>query len=67
MATEQKIQAMEFLAFVMNYPDAANEVEDEAEKLVFELEAELDQAVIEGAWERGKAYTLEKLVSEALS
>ena len=64
---DNKDRAMELLAFVMTYPEIIHELEDEAERMVFDLESELDQGVIERAWERGKSDTLDKLSSEILA
>jgi tetratricopeptide (TPR) repeat protein len=67
MADDRKNNALELLAFVMNHFDGSDDLEDEVERMVFTLEAELAPAVVEYAWERGKERTLEDLVAEILS
>lgn len=61
-----KARAMQLLAFVLNHPESSEALEDRAERLSFALEAELDDVILERAWERGKNVRLDSIIEELM-
>lgn len=67
IAEDRKEYALELLAFIYYHPSNFDEIEDEAERMVFELESELPPSVVEAIWERGKTSVLDDIVQQTLS
>jgi tetratricopeptide (TPR) repeat protein len=67
IARDQKEKAVELLGLALHHPDSAEETEDEAEGLLFDLEDSLDPKVMSSNWEKGKARPLEDALKELLA
>ncbi|MCU0497131.1 MAG: AAA family ATPase [Anaerolineae bacterium] len=55
-------QSVEILAFILYYPDSSDALQDQAERLAFELEGQFDSSV----WERGKNQSFEHLIRQVI-
>jgi tetratricopeptide (TPR) repeat protein len=64
---DQKPQAVELLSLVLHHPEAPEVVEDEAERLLFELESDMDAGVMSVNWEKGKTGNLDSAVNHLLA
>ncbi|MDX1995750.1 MAG: tetratricopeptide repeat protein [bacterium] len=65
IAEDKKEQALELLAFVLYHPEN-DAMEDEAERLAFDLESQVAATIVEKAWERGKESKLEEIAQLVL-
>jgi tetratricopeptide (TPR) repeat protein len=63
---EKKIRAIELLSMVLLSPDIQSHTEDEAERLVFELDDEMEPGKLAESWEHGKSLKLEAIIPELL-
>lgn len=63
----RKAEAVELLAQALHHPDSSEETQDEAERLLFRLEDELDPAALSASWERGKTRPFSASLNDALS
>ena len=61
---EHKEAALGLLAFILNHAELSAGLEDEAERITFELQDELLPGVAETSWERGKNRTFAEIVDE---
>ncbi len=62
----QKISAIELLGMALLNPDIQTWTEDEAERLVFDLDDEMEPGKLAESWERGKSKQLDKVIPELL-
>ena len=67
VADKKNEQALELLAFVLYHPENDAALEDEAERMAFDLESDISSNVVEAAWERGKARSLEEIAGQILA
>jgi len=67
IARDQKEKAVELLGLSLHHPESAEETEDEAESLLFDLEDELDPKVMTANWEKGKSRPLDEALKELLA
>jgi hypothetical protein len=65
-ARGEKGRALEILAVLLHMPGGLEGVEDEAERIAFELESELKPEVVESVWEKGKSVTLDDFIQQIL-
>lgn len=63
IVNQQKTAALEILAFLLHHEATPDTLHDQAEQMVFGLEADMLPEAIEVAWERGKTFTLESLIT----
>lgn len=68
----QPENAVELLALALHHPDGSDKTQDEAERLLFELQAALPPEQVKTGWERGKTRALDDaaralLAGDALS
>lgn len=59
--------AVELYAYLLNDDDMPEAIQDDAERLIFQLESDLGSAVIQSAWEIGKSYTLADVIERLSS
>jgi hypothetical protein len=64
--TDQPAAAVEYLTFVQHHPATDGRVRREVEELLVEIAAVLPPEILGAAQARGRACTLEELVSSAL-
>ncbi|MEQ8676629.1 MAG: protein kinase [Aggregatilineales bacterium] len=67
VAEDKKEHALELLAFLFYYPDSSDDIEDEAERILFDIESELSSDVVQPIWEKGKESTLDDILRQTLS
>ena len=67
IAQKRKVDAFELLTFILYHPDVDDETEDDAERLVFEIEEQLDSQTVKSALEKGKNSKLEDVMKELLN
>lgn len=67
IAEDKKEHALELLAFLFYYPESTEDIEDEAERILFDLESELSSSVVQPIWEKGKESTLDDILRQTLS
>lgn len=63
----RKGQAVEALALVLHHPESPEYIQDEAERLLFELEGSLAPAEMTASWEKGKTRAFADAVAEVLT
>ncbi len=59
--------AVELYAFLLNDDDMPEAIQDDAERLIFQLESDVGSAITQSAWEIGKAYTLADVIERLSS
>ncbi len=57
-------EALSLLAFVLHHPSCSEVLEDDAERLAFELQSALAGEAVEPLWERGKSWQLETVLHD---
>jgi hypothetical protein len=62
----EKPRAIEFLALSLQHPNIQEQTENEAERLIFELDQDVAPQILADAWERGKNLHLDDLVLQLL-
>lgn len=62
----KRAQALALLAFLLYFPDSSEDIQDGAEHIAFELQAEMPSDVLETVWEQGKNARLDDVVQEVL-
>lgn len=60
-------KALELMTFVLYHPESEEQLQDEAERRVYELEDVLPSTVIEKAWEKGKSKQFTDVIKEVLT
>lgn len=65
--TDRKSLAVETLALALHHAESAEYTQDEAERLLFGLEDQLDASVMSASWEQGKTRTFAEAVSNLLA
>ncbi|MBZ0276448.1 MAG: tetratricopeptide repeat protein, partial [Anaerolineae bacterium] len=67
MKQGRKSRALELLALTFHHPTSEEKTHDEAERLLYELGAELEPDVVSAGWEKGKTGEFQKVSTELLS
>lgn len=67
ISLDQKENALEILAFIITRELTPEAIEDEAERLIFDLETTLEPGAMEEWWERGKNHSFDSLVRALLA
>jgi tetratricopeptide (TPR) repeat protein len=60
-------EALQLLSLAVHHPDSADHTQDEAERLLFELENEFDRSLIAEHWEKGKSRVLDATIAGLLA
>jgi serine/threonine protein kinase len=59
-------RSLELAAFLINYPESPENIQDDAEDLVLQLETSMEDSQREGVWETGKSKSLEKAIDDIM-
>lgn len=59
-------RSLELAAFLINYPQSPENIQDDAEDLVLQLENSMEAGQREGIWETGKSKSLDKVIDEIM-
>ncbi|NWG18609.1 MAG: tetratricopeptide repeat protein [Chloroflexi bacterium] len=63
----QPESSVELLSLALHHPDGSDKTQDEAERLLFELQAALPPEQVKAGWERGKTRPLDEAVRDLLA